>query len=134
MGTPILPASADFKNASRKTMQAYFTEVLSSSSFKLLISTGAQKWSIALCVCPLRRSHAKKSSLLSSGTPLTSPSNARAIASLSPSESSLNCRNEIVECSGAGSHEGSMQLERPPGSINVIRSYQRILSSTPSRR
>ncbi len=30
-------------------MHAYFTEVLSRSSFKLLISTGAQKWSIAFC-------------------------------------------------------------------------------------
>ena len=42
-------------------------------------------------------------------------------------------RKDGAVCSGAGRDEGSMTEARPPGSRNVIRSYQRILSSTPMR-
>ena len=69
----MFPASADFIKASRNTIAAYFTEDSSRSSFKLLMSTGAQKRSIAACVWPFRRSQERKSSALSSGTPARMP-------------------------------------------------------------
>jgi hypothetical protein len=55
------------------------------------------------------------------------------MANLSAALKNEKRRNDGAVCSGAGSGEDFITEVRPPGSMKVIWSYQRIWSATPMR-
>src|ERR1700733_15592558 len=126
LGTPMWRAAGDLID-SRTTWAAAEIEIRSRSSLRALTRIGFQKRSIAFGVWPCWLHQSRNERPVVGCDVRVSAARAREITSLSFTERNGKRKNDGAVCRGAGSGEACITLVRPPGSMKVISSNQRIL-------
>src|SRR5579862_6466406 len=108
-------------------------EMRSSSSLRALIRIGRQKRSTAFLVWPCESNHCWNDCPVSRCWVSVKGTRARAMEILSAEVRNENPKNDGAVWSGAGREDDFIFEVRPPGSMNVISSYQRIWLAIPMR-